>query len=692
VAHLLAEGTAEPHEITAVTFTNKAAREMSQRVEALVDGRLIGGFVGTFHRWALEMLRRYPAEAGLQPYFGIIDSDEQRSLINKILKQLGVDPKAHPPRLLLSRISRAVNRCQDPGDVARGMGDEVTEQVWELYRERKTSAGVVDFDDMLVLALELVRGHEVIRRAVRRRGRWLLVDEFQDTNRLQMELLSAIVPGGGNITAVGDEDQSIYGWRGAEMDNILSFERHFPGAEVVAMEENYRSTRPILAAAGALIAHNNQRRGKKLFTSQDGGNDVLLFVGADERAETRWVSDQFEELAVEHGFGRMAVLVRTNAQTRPFEEELTRRRIPHRVIGGLRFWQRAEVRDALAYLRLVVRSDDVLAFERVVNTPARGIGAATMDVLQSHARATGLPLPAAARQIPDQLAPRARVALERFFEIFSKAAEQRDALEPGDFVGWMLEASGLLAQYEGDDEERVARRENLQQLAAAVAEAATRGQELAEFLDAVALYEDGDEATGEDAVSLMTLHAAKGLEFDVVVLAGLEDGLLPHANSHDEPDRLEEERRLAYVGMTRARKKLTISFAANRMMYGRWSTSIPSRFVEELPDAHVDHLYRNPATRPDTSLFFDDAPYMRTSRMRGNGRASRAPTIDGNATLISSKPGGSHKFSTHDRIFHEKFGYGEIAHIEGDKLTINFEKAGQKKVVASFVKPANEVS
>jgi len=680
IAHLLAEGTAAPHEVTAVTFTNKAAREMRERVERLVGGELTGGFVGTFHRWALEILRRYPAEAGLKRWFGIIDSDEQRSMVTKILKQLGVDPKAHPPRVLLSRISRSVNRCQDPTDLDWGKGNELTPRVWELYRERKTAAGVVDFDDMLVLALELVRNREVIQRAVRRRGRWLLVDEFQDTNRLQMELLAATLGSGGNITAVGDEDQSIYGWRGAEMDNILSFERHFPGARVVAMEENYRSSRPILATAGSLIAHNHQRRGKTLFTSRQGGEEVRLYMGNDERAESRWVADRLEELALEHGFGEMAVLVRTNAQTRPFEEELTRRRVPHRVVGGLRFWRRAEVRDALAYLRMVVRADDVLAFERVVNVPARGIGAATMDVLQRHADATGLPIPAAARQLPDQLAPRARIALEAFFAIFDRAAEQREALEPGDFVGWLLEASGLLSLYDGEDEERVARRENQQQLASAVAEAAARGQDLTEFLDAVALYEDGDEATGEDAVSLMTLHAAKGLEFDVVVLAGLEDGLLPHANSHDDPERLEEERRLAYVGMTRARRWLALTAARSRFLFGKRLSTLPSRFLVELPLDGIRDV-------SDAAVQLGDGG----AAMPGGGsrvpRSASRPPRKVPETVTDADGKG---WRPGNRVRHRRFGTGVVLSCQGRdrhlKLVVYFERAGRKTLVPTIAK------
>ena len=683
IAHLLAGDFAAPHEITAVTFTNKAAREMRQRVADLVGGELTGGFVGTFHRWALELLRRYPAEAGLPRWFGIIDSDEQRALVNTIIKELGLDPKDHPPRQLLSRISRAVNRCQDPADLERRSGDGITPQVFERYTALKTEAGVVDFDDMLVCALRLLRRHEGIRRAARRRGRWLLVDEFQDTNTLQMELLAATLGEEGNITAVGDEDQSIYGWRGAELENILSFERHFPGARVVSLEENYRSSQPILSVAGGLISKNNQRRGKKLFTSRDGGDRVRLYVGDDERFETRWIADRIAELAPEHGLGEVAVLVRTNAQTRPFEEEFTRRRMPHRVIGGLRFWQRAEVRDAIAYLRLLIRTDDVLAFERVVNVPARGIGAAAMDVLRRHAAASGLPLPVAARQLPDDLQRRARVALEAFFALLDQAAEQREVLDPGDFVGWLLEASGLLSLYDGEDEERVARRENLQQLAAAVAEAAARGQDLGSFLDAVALLEDGDEDTEVDAISLMTLHAAKGLEFDVVFLAGMEDGLLPHANSRDDPDRLEEERRLAYVGMTRARIQLALTAARSRFLFGQRQPTRPSRFLAELPMDCIHDLSQAPVG-PEIPHASSGTVDRRTARATKPAPRPRRPLPAGvtDAAGEEWRPGL--------RVNHRSFGTGVVLSCKGRgqnlKLVVYFDRAGRKTLIPTIAK------
>ncbi|HOC43006.1 MAG TPA: 3'-5' exonuclease [Thermoanaerobaculales bacterium] len=683
IAHLVEQRVAAPHEITAVTFTNKAAREMAERVARLVGGTLDGGFVGTFHRWALELLRRHPEAAGLPRHFAIVDADEQRALVGRVLKELKLDPTDHPPRSVLARFSREVNRCQDPSTLGARAGDEVTPQVWERYRRLKAAAGVVDFDDMLTRALELLRSQLQVLEAARRRGRWLLVDEFQDTNRLQMELLVAVVGGTGNITAVGDEDQSIYGWRGAELQNILSFERHFPGARVVALEQNYRSSRPILDAAGGLIARNAARRGKRLFTRRPGGDPVRVYVGEDERAEARWAADRIEELGRSRSLGELAVLVRTNAQTRPFEEELTRRRIAHRVVGGLRFWQRKEVRDALAYLRLVVRADDVLAFERVVNVPARGIGSATLDVLERHAAATGLALPAAARQLPDALARRARMALAGFFGVLDEASAQRELLDPGDFVGWLLEASGLLALVDGDDEERVARRENLQQLAAAVAEAAARGQDLADFLDAVALLEEGDEEAAADAVSLMTLHAAKGLEFDAVFLAGLEDGLLPHANSRDDPDRLEEERRLAYVGITRARHWLALTAARSRFLFGSRAPSRPSRFLLELPAAGLLDVsdVALPLAAPDRRDSNGEVPQPASAARRPRPARPAAATVT-DASGQGWRPG--------NRVRHSSFGTGVVLACQGRgdnlKLVVYFDRAGRKTLVPTIAR------
>ena len=692
IAHLLAEDVVAPSGITAVTFTNKAAREMRERVEILLGRALGGGFVGTFHRWALDVLRRHPGAAGLPRRFGIADADDQRALVGRALKELGLDPREYPPRTLLARISGLVNKGTGLKDFeARTTrhGDENLVEVWRRYEYHKRVAAVVDFDDMLVRALDAVRADETVRSEMRRRARYLLVDEFQDTNSLQMDLVSMVLDGDKNLTAVGDEDQSIYRWRGAELDNILKFERFFPGARVVALEENYRSTAPILAAAGGLIAANVGRRGKKLFTSREGGEPVRLFIGDDERAEARWVADHIEGATGSHSMGEIAVLMRTNAQTRAFEEELTRRRVPYRVVGGLRFWQRAEIKDALAYLRLTFRGDDLLSFDRVVNVPTRGIGAATLDVLRRSSDDLGVTLPEAARRLPEGLSPRARLSLEKFFDLFEEAGEKREELTPGDFVGWLLEASGLFAMYDGDAEDRVARRENLQQLASAVAEAAARGQALEDFLDSVALLEENDEETTTEAVSLMTLHSAKGLEFDVVFLAGLEDGLLPHANSRDDHESLEEERRLTYVGMTRARRRLALTGARTRFLFGQRQPTRPSRFLEDLPEGTFEDASGSnrtgamPYTRPVSSRPSTRSPGQQprpVARQAAGGPKIAATVIDGDGK--GWRPG--------DRVQHRRFGSGVVLACQGSgarlKLVVYFDRAGRKTLVPTIAK------
>jgi DNA helicase-2/ATP-dependent DNA helicase PcrA len=693
IAHLLATGQGDAAGITAVTFTNKAAREMRERVESLLGRPLQGGFVGTFHRWALEVLRRYPEAAGLPRRFAIADGDDQRALVTRALKDLGLDPRELPPRSVLSRISGLVNRGTDLETFlsgAVGGQDETLASVWRGYAKLKAAARVVDFDDMLVRALRALREDDTIRRLVARRAHYLLVDEFQDTNSLQMDLLRTVLDGDRNLTAVGDEDQSIYRWRGAELGNILSFENSFPGARVVTLEENYRSTTPILDVAGKLIAANVGRRGKRLFTNRQGGDPVRLCITDDERGEARWVADHIDALSPSHSHSQMAVLMRTNAQTRPFEEELTRRRIPYRVVGGLRFWQRAEIKDALAYLRLTVRAGDVLSFDRVVNTPTRGIGAVTMDLIRKAAEEMQVGVAEAARQLPDGLSPRARLSLQRFFELLDGAADRREELSPGDFVGWLLEASGLFAMYEGDAEDRVARRENLQQLAAAVAEAADRGQELEDFLDSVALLEENDERGVAEAIALMTLHSAKGLEFDVVFLVGLEDGLLPHANSRDDPEGLEEERRLAYVGMTRARRWLALTGARTRFLFGQRNPTRRSRFLDDLPPGVVEDVSAPSSGLPSSPGPRAGAGHHTGSQRRSQGAAGAVPrTRTGPAPATVTDDAGM-GWRPGDRVRHRRFGTGVILACQGRgaqlKLVVYFDRAGRKTLVPTIAK------
>ncbi len=631
-------------------------------------------------------------------------------MLSRILKDQGIDKKEFPPRMVLSRISSHVNRLEGVETLENQPGDaraQVIARVWKRYEKRKAELKVVDFDDMLSRTLGALKNSDTVRRAVSRRARWLLVDEFQDTNRLQMELLRTIITKDGNITAVGDEDQSIYRWRGAEMSNILDFDQHFTGAQLVTLEQNYRSTQPILDISGDLISNNQRRHAKKLFTEEKTGEPVQLHIADDERHEARWTTDRIEELIPEHGPEQIVVLMRTNAQTRPFEEELTRRQIPYQVVGGLRFWQRAEVKDALAYLRLVVRPDDEVAFRRVVNVPARGIGAATLDVLQRHAEKTLSTLPVAARELPDQLTPRARLALSRFFELLDEARGQQGVLEPADFVGWLLEESGLLGLYDGEDEDKVMRRENLRQLASAVAESAAQGQDIDAFLDGVALFEDSDERATSKTVKLMTLHGAKGLEFDAVFIAGLEDGLLPHANSRDDSEGLEEERRLVYVGMTRARRRLALTAARQRFLFGQRQMTRPSRFLAEVPQSRYHDVSDIPVDLQNGDWAGGEsgrATFMNHDRGQ---RAPMAPATTGVPRTGTSAGAGTARrtgrkiaptvvdgagqgWRPGDRVRHGRFGTGVVLSCQGRgpqlKLVVYFDRDGRKTLVPTIAK------
>lgn len=687
VAHLIATGAARPWEITAVTFTNKASREMAERVAELLGGPAEGCFVGTFHRWALEHLRRHPLEAGLKPGFAIVDRDEQRTLVTRAMRDAGLEGSGPPARQVMRTISTAVNRMLGPTEHAEASRDQWAEhvsEVWRRYAALKQTANAVDFDDMLARFLRLLRSSDALRSGVARRCRYLLVDEFQDTNAIQLELLKLAVSPEHSITAVGDEDQSIYRWRGADVGNILEFERHFPGARVVALEENYRSTASILATADGVIRNNRSRRAKTLFTSRSGGRLVRVFVADDDVAEARWVADGVESLRNTEEHTSIAVLMRTNAQTRPFEEELTRRRVPYRVVGGLRFWQRAEIRNAVAYLRLLVAPEDELAFRRVVNVPARGIGAAALDALQREAERSGEALVTAARGLPASLPPRARTALTGFFATLDELAAAAGGCSSAELVERTLAASGLVELYGGDTPEELARRENLDQLVAAMAQAEATGVDLATYLDSVALLSDSDEPTGADAVNLMTLHAAKGLEFDAVFLVGLEDGLLPHVNASDSQG-VEEERRLAYVGMTRARAQLALTAARQRFLYGRRKRCQLSPFLAELPRQHcIDESTGAPPWQPSqTAEDTLEAPPQQAGREtpREKPRRRIEPTaVDGAGTPW--RPG--------DQVRHSRFGTGSVLACRGRgpqlKLVVYFPSAGKKTLVPSIAK------
>ncbi len=695
LAHLLASRRARPHQILAVTFTNKAAREMVERVEGLVGMSCEGLWLGTFHAIGVRILRRHAELIGLKSNFTILDSDDQLRLVKQVIQAADLDERRWAPRVLLAIIQRWKDRGWLPEQVPESeigdfaMGRSVA--LYRTYQERLATLNACDFGDLLLHPLTLFTRHPDVLAEYQRRFRAILVDEYQDTNVAQYLWLRLLAQSHRNLTCVGDDDQSIYSWRGAEVGNILRFEQDFPGATVVRLERNYRSTGHILGAASGLISHNRARHGKTLWTEGEEGEPVRIAGLWDDQEEARFVGDEIEAWQRQGGaLAECAVLVRAGFQTRAFEERFIQMGLPYRVIGGPRFYERMEIRDAIAYLRLIVQPDDDLAFERIVNLPRRGIGDATLKTLHTTARRSGISLFEAARILvqTDELATRTRNALRSFLCTIERWRGELSEREPRAFLETVLDESGYTEMWKNDrSAEAPGRLENLKELVQAIEEFDT----VPGFLEHVALVSENVTGAGGELVSVMTLHAAKGLEFDNVFLAGWEEGLFPHQRALDEGGgrALEEERRLAYVGMTRARRRLTISFAANRRIYNQWSSSIPSRFIEELPAAHVEHLHRHPAARPDFDPDFDGAPFApRVARFRSR-RAELGKVIEGRAELLAVRPAvAPGRFKIGDRIFHDKFGYGRVETVEGNKLGIAFDKAGRKKVIDSFVEPA----
>ncbi|NLH12723.1 MAG: UvrD-helicase domain-containing protein [Holophagae bacterium] len=688
IAWLLAAGRVRSHQIMAVTFTNKAAHEMRERVEALLGQPLCGGFVGTFHRFALQLLRRHPREAGLPERFSIADEDEQRKLLESVYKRLSLSTERLPVRQARSRISAAKNALQAPG---AWPGIPLLADLYAAYEEALRAAGAVDFDDMLLLSVRLLEQHEDIRKALASRFSWMLVDEYQDTNAAQAQLLWLLGGRHPNLTAVGDEDQSIYRWRGADVANILDFRHTYPDASEVILGRNYRSVEPILAAAAGGIGCNRRRRAKHLTSHAGPGDLVIVFQAADEIDEARFVAEGIEQ-ARRDGAAGIAVLYRTNAQSRPFEAELVRRAVPYRVVGGARFWERAEVKDALAYLRLLANPHDALAFRRAVGVPSRGIGAVALEHVEEAALASGLSLPAAARTLPPTLTSRARLSFQGFFALLDELVLIATQATPEKVVRELLERSGLAAQYVSSDEEDRVRRDNQDQLVAAAAEAAERGLDLSGFLDEVALLTDADARVSPDAVQLSTLHAAKGLEFDTVFLVGMDDGLLPLRREGSDADDEEEERRLAYVGMTRARRRLHLTCARQRRVNGQLLGGRPSPFLFEVPPEALDDrsspLRRSPDAEPASSR-------RRAYRGRSEPRSPLpSPLSSGREGDSRSsqpgppRPGSASAWRPGLKVRHPTFGTGVVLQVQGGgaqtRLVVYFDRFGRKTLIPAL--------
>ncbi len=696
LAHILAGNKARPWQVMAVTFTNKAAREMRERVAGLLQCSVEGWWVGTFHALAARILRAHAERVGLKPNFTILDTDDQLRLIKQLLEARNVDAKKSPPRMVMGVIQRWKDRGLTPDRVSEAEGADAADgwvlEIYRDYQERLRVFNAADFGDLLLHCLTLFREDAEVLRKYQNRFRYLLVDEYQDTNVAQYLWIRALGQLHRNICCVGDDDQSIYSWRGAEVGNILRFEKDFPGARVVRLECNYRSTPHILAAASGLIAHNQGRLGKTLWTPVDEGEKVVVQGAWDGEDEARAVCEEMEALQAKgHALNQMAVLVRAGFQTREFEERLITIGLPYRVIGGARFYERQEIRDSIAYFRVLVQPDDDLAFERIVNVPKRGLGAASLRAIHLLARAEDSSLSAAAARLvgTDELKPRARQTLAGFLADFARWRGLMTAMAHPELAKQMLDESGYTAMWQNDrSPEAPGRLENLKELVAALAEFESLGA----FLEHVSLVMDNDEMAGDDKVTLMTLHSAKGLEFDTVFLPGWEEGLFPHQRALDQGGTaaLEEERRLAYVGLTRARKRAVVCCADSRRVYGYWQNAAPSRFIAELPEDHTEPrgpqgMYASHAQGLGGG--WDEPPGGFADRGNAAGRR-KAPLIDGVSQRVAPREAPARPFEVGQRIFHQKFGYGRVRVVDGDKLEIDFDKAGSKKVLHSFVEAA----
>ncbi len=717
LAHLLFTRKAFPSEILSVTFTNRAAREMRHRVGRIV-GDVVEGmpWLGTFHAIGAKMLRRHAELVGLHSNFTILDTDDQQRLIKQLITANDLDEKRWPARALGGLIDEWKNKGLTPADVDAGESERYAngrgKDLYAQYQARLIALNACDFGDLLLHMLVILKRDRAVLADYQRRFKYIMVDEYQDTNSVQYLWLRLLAQERKNICCVGDDDQSIYSWRGAQVENILKFEKDFPGAKVIRLEQNYRSTPHILAAASGVIANNGGRLGKTLWTEHETGEKVKVLGVWDGPEEARRIGEEIESVQRSgKSLDEIAILVRAQHQTRELEDRFISIGLPYRIVGGARFYERAEIRDAMAYLRIVNQPADDLAFERIVNVPKRGLGDKAVQKIHMLARAEGVPLATAAARIldTDELTPQARRGLGNLVGDIARWRGMANTLPHPELARQLLDESGYTAMWQAEKSaEAAGRLENLSELVRAMEEY----ENLGAFLEHVSLVMDNEAQADEAKVTIMTIHAAKGLEFDTVFLAGWEEGLFPSQRSLDEGGlaSLEEERRLAYVAITRARRLAVILHAANRRIYGQWSSSIPSRFVNELPAAHItsessmaggESLWR--ANWSDRSDPFADVA-RGTGRGPGWQRAAgnaggkiggewqartftREPArvVESRASAVSIGNKGRADLSVGMRVFHQKFGYGEIAEIEGNKLEIDFEAAGRKRVMDSFV-------
>jgi len=709
LAHILATRKAWPGQILAVTFTNKAAREMKERIGHLIGGIVEGmTWLGTFHSVGVKILRRHAELAGLTSGFAILDTDDQIRLLKQLIEVHGIDEKRWPARQLASLIDGWKNRGLIPARVpaaeAASFGNGKGGTLYAEYQERLKVLNAADFGDLLLEVLRIFQEHPDVLKEYQRRFKYMLVDEYQDTNVAQYLWLRLLAQGHNNICCVGDDDQSIYGWRGAEVDNILRFEKDFTGARVIRLERNYRSTPHILGAASGLIAKNEGRLGKTLHTDRDEGEAIIVRSHWDGDEEARTIGDDIESLQRKgEKLNDMAILVRASFQMRAFEDRFITLGVPYRVIGGPRFYERAEIRDALAYFKVTVSPDNDLAFERIINLPKRGIGDTSVKRMHDLARKHGVSLYRAAEMLSqtDELAAKTRKSLADLMTSFGRWRQTLNGLPHTEIAEIILDESGYTQMWQNDKSpEAQGRLDNLKELIRSMAEF----ENMTGFLEHIALVMDSDTAQAEDKVNIMTLHSAKGLEFGTVFLPGWEEGLFPHQRSLDEKGRagLEEERRLAYVGLTRAKRRATVSFAQNRRVHNLWQSALPSRFVDELPEKFVEvapmaNSYGGYGLGSyGGSRFEERQPFSNTyatpgwqraqqAYAKGEGLRSTPRILEGELVARETEGKG---FSEGERVFHQKFGYGRITRVDGNKLTIDFDKAGEKRVIDSFVERA----
>jgi DNA helicase-2/ATP-dependent DNA helicase PcrA len=683
-AHILLTGRAYPNQVLAVTFTNKAAREMRERVSAIINRPVEGLWLGTFHALCARMLRRHAELVGLKSNFSILASDDQLRLLKQVMESERLDTKRWAPPAMMAVIQRWKDRGLTPPRVTAAEDTDFAagraRALYAAFQARLQSLNAADFGDLLLFMTELMREQPDVLALYHRMFRYILVDEYQDTNLVQYLWLRLLAQARKNICCVGDDDQSIYSWRGAEVENILRFEHDFPGAKIIRLEANYRSTAPILAAASGLIAHNDGRLGKILRPGRQNASGERVTVVAlwDSEEEARMVGNRIEALRRDgEPLREIGILVRAGFQTRPFEERLINLGIPYRVVGGLRFYERQEIRDAIAYMRLVVQPADDLAFERIVNVPRRGVGEAALRAMHEAARADGIPLMEATAKLvaSGSLKGRTKEQLDALLRGLVRWHAQLEKDGHVLTVATLLDESGYTDMWQRDKSpEAPGRLENLKELVRALADFET----LSGFLDHVSLVMENDEAADGDRISVMTLHGAKGLEFDTVFLPGWEEGLFPNQRALDEGGvkSLEEERRLAYVGLTRARERAIVSHAANRRIYANWQTSIPSRFIDELPDD---------VERTGSAVMARDARTLASTTFAGQFPlvARRNRTME--AWDQPARPARADPIPVGARVFHEKFGYGTVKAAEDGRLDVAFEKGGDKRVLDRFV-------